>query len=1051
MSVANIYRTSAFGPAIPPRLVSGGFALFANGTGTASFDSFRVTTYPDSSVSLLNAGRATNSLVNWNGNFPAGTSVTVQTSTDNGITWQNNAGSGAPIAGISTLLYTTRSLQKQPDMYLPLDDSSSATAQDLSGHGNTGTISGSMVFGVPGPLQGPAETTFTGMTFNGTNAEITLPSGLNPTTGPFSLVCWVNNPSPSGNHSLFANWSSNLSFTQNYGAGIGMHNGAADFEIVDNTYTFRALMAPSPLASGWHMLVGTWDGSTMYLFVDGQLVLSQALASITPAVTPLIIGSSYYADFVAASIAQCATYSGNNILLANDVLALYNAGLAAVGSEVSDSFTANTSANYTQTNGSGGSGATWAWDTVNSRVSAAGGSKAVLLYNNFYASDTNLLADFYQSENGGLIWGWQDSNHYYELLVKDSGAGSSPNTMTLNKYAANLFASDSFTRANQSGWGTSSDSESWSFSGASSTNSIASNEGVIKSNGNNDTHAQLGSGTATDQEVLCRIAIGDNTSDVCGVQGRFTSSGGTSGYKLLYYSGGIHINKAITGTNTNLANTTFTMVNNTFYWFRLTCSGTTISGKVWQNGSTEPANPNVGPVTDGSIASGGFAVLANTSSTNGIQFDHFQANTTPSLSQLATANITFTAQTHHLVHVTMLSGIITASFDENTILTYTDGSPFPAGLAGLRNDTGTSYVYLLQITPQPVSVSNQYLCVKHTLSTTDPTVTPQITDHQALVSDPTLGIGALVPSADYSQKYVSDNIDDLNTKSNYWWQVSGSKVIFQPTNATDAPYILQSSDIFIGGSLPTVEYSGDMYRNQQVLEGVYDTSTFVEIKAGDGSSRTWNVANPIVAPPTIVLNGLSATVGIQGKDTGKQFYYQLNSTAITQDNSQPILQKDIDAFLITYTGSYSIEFVLDNTGQFSGTVSQAQMAAIDGTSGIVSALEDVSSRNMNLSAATDYANQLLQRFGTIGSTARTITFQTLHSGLKPGQSLPIFVPVPLNIFDGVFLVVQVETTIRTTSNGTQYVYAIIASEAAALSSWIKFFSKVLRSVTGSHI
>jgi hypothetical protein len=309
---------------------------------------------------------------------------------------------------------------------------------------------------------------------------------------------------------------------------------------------------------------------------------------------------------------------------------------------------------------------------------------------------------------------------------------------------------------------------------------------------------------------------------------------------------------------------------------------------------------------------------------------------------------------------------------------------------------------------------------------------------------------------DYRQTYVSDNLDDLNTKSNYWWQMGTAKnMVFQPRDAKDAPYILQSTDV-LAGTLPTCEYSGDLYRNKQTLKGVYDTSTFGEVRTGDGQTRTWNVSNPIVAVPTITINNIAVTVGIQGTDTGKQYYYQLNSTSITQDNSQAILRGGAnspitDVLAITYMGSFGIDFSIDNTGQFSNTISQSALAAIDGTDGIIEAVEDVSSQAMNKAAATTYANSLLQRYGSI---ARTLTCLTLHNGLKVGHNLPVFIP-QLNIFDSVFLVVQVEISARTIGDGMggtkiQYVNSIVVSETAALSSWQKMFSRVMRSVKGTR-
>src|SRR5579859_1770382 len=50
-----------------PRLLSGGFTLFANGTGTASFDHYRCTEYPDPSLSLAPIlPRVGTTLASWN-------------------------------------------------------------------------------------------------------------------------------------------------------------------------------------------------------------------------------------------------------------------------------------------------------------------------------------------------------------------------------------------------------------------------------------------------------------------------------------------------------------------------------------------------------------------------------------------------------------------------------------------------------------------------------------------------------------------------------------------------------------------------------------------------------------------------------------------------------------------------------------------------------------------------------------------------------------------------------------------------------------------------
>jgi hypothetical protein len=100
----------------------------------------------------------------------------------------------------------------------------------------------------------------------------------------------------------------------------------------------------------------------------------------------------------------------------------------------------------------------------------------------------------------------------------------------------------------------------------------------------------------------------------------------TNCYKLLFFTGSININKAVSGTNSNLATVGFSMTLNQPYWFRLIIVASTIYARVWQDGSTEPTGWTL-TATDTSVTgTGGAALLVNTNAaSSGISVDSFQA------------------------------------------------------------------------------------------------------------------------------------------------------------------------------------------------------------------------------------------------------------------------------------------------------------------------------------------------------------------------------------------------------------------------------------------
>lgn len=413
----------------------------------------------------------------------------------------------------------------------------------------------------------------------------------------------------------------------------------------------------------------------------------------------------------------------------------------------------------------------------------------------------------------------------------------------------------------------------------------------------------------------------------------------------------------------------------------------------------------------------------------------------------STTTIAFPRGTYKRFILDIQAGALTVSMDNVTVLTVTDGSPLSAGKSGLLLNS-LLRCYTLRIQQYGDNVSSKSLLTRLTLTSTDPTATPQILDMQAFVSSPSIGLGKLESQKDYRRKYVSANIDDLNKDSNFWWYMRQAELIFQPRNASPAPWVLSSAnwqelanqkigDIQVANL--GLSSSGDLYRNRQIMQNATATASYVEIKSGDGQSQSWNVTNPLAAPPiAITLNGIAKTFGLQGVDSGKDFYYQLGSTTITQDSGGAILTA-ADSLVISYVGSFLQDVVRDNTA-IAGTITQSAMAAIDGTSGINEAVQDAT--GLTVDQATAQADQYLERYGNIG---RTLTFVTLRPGLKPGQQLSAILP-ELNIVNAQMLITGVTVTANAAAvaGGILYYFSVTATEGPNLGNWAKLFANVMR-------
>ena len=171
---------------------------------------------------------------------------------------------------------------------------------------------------------------------------------------------------------------------------------------------------------------------------------------------------------------------------------------------------------------------------------------------------------------------------------------------TVSPTPGTTLAQDNFQRANQTHWGKASDGLTWGGD-ANSVNvfSISANTGQV-ANGSTNYSAVLGP-VATNAEVLFSGSMSKFSNTNIGAVLRWTD--GNNWYKAYIDGSNLVVQKKVKGSATILGTAPFTAAAGTSYTLRFSVSGSTLSAKVWQTGSPEPANWMV-TVTDSALQSG---------------------------------------------------------------------------------------------------------------------------------------------------------------------------------------------------------------------------------------------------------------------------------------------------------------------------------------------------------------------------------------------------------------------------------------------------------------
>ncbi len=223
--------------------------------------------------------------------------------------------------------YAASVLADKPVTYHRAGEAGGVNAFDASGRNMTGTINGGVTLGQAGAL---AQSTDTAMLFDGSSGYIALPAGVKSDNwNGLTVELWLKLTSGTfaSNRRMIANSHSsvdNLGFeffvnANGVNGALSIGNGAAQASA-----TFSQTFA----AGVWYHVVGTYDGTTIKLYVNGVLNGSSGTVAGPIATTPYAINigrnPAYTGDYFPGSLDEIALY--NKALTAARILAHYNAG-----------------------------------------------------------------------------------------------------------------------------------------------------------------------------------------------------------------------------------------------------------------------------------------------------------------------------------------------------------------------------------------------------------------------------------------------------------------------------------------------------------------------------------------------------------------------------------------------------------------------------------------------------------------------------------------------------------------------------------------------------
>ena len=177
----------------------------------------------------------------------------------------------------------------------PFNEGVGTVAHDVSGWGHNGTLQGGVSW-TKGRFDGA-------LSFDGNSGAVDVPdsSAFEPAK-TLSISAWVNASQSPGDYRYIVSKGANGCLTASYGLYTGPNGGLIFYVSQDGlTGTWSPDAGTGVWNGQWHNVVGTYDGTTVRLYVDGVQV-----GSGTPATSSIVYGLPTSNDLEIGDYAGCS-------------------------------------------------------------------------------------------------------------------------------------------------------------------------------------------------------------------------------------------------------------------------------------------------------------------------------------------------------------------------------------------------------------------------------------------------------------------------------------------------------------------------------------------------------------------------------------------------------------------------------------------------------------------------------------------------------------------------------------------------------------------------